>query len=81
MFMVTVVCAKPTLGQQVPCRPTNNIQLRILALRATAGGYLKLTLLDVAGGGALSSVSVRQYGTNVSASSTERMKHLEAWST
>ena len=76
--MVTV--AEPGLGRQVPCRPTNNIQLRILELRATEGGYLKLTLLDVAGGGALSSVSVRQYGTNVSACSSERMRP-KAWCT
>ena len=58
-------CWQLHLRVQVPCRPTNNIQLRILELRASAGGYLKLTLLDVAGGGALSSVAVRQYGTDV----------------
>ena len=52
-------------GGQVDCMPTANIAIRILDFRPTAGGYLKLVLLNVAGSGALSTLGVRKYQTSV----------------
>ena len=51
---------------QVDCQPPDNIVIRILEFRPSAGGYLKLVLLNVAGSGAISSLGIRRYQTEVS---------------
>lgn len=54
---------------QVDCEPRDNIVIRILEFRPSAGGYLKLVLLNVAGSGAISSLGIRMYQTSASSPS------------
>lgn len=54
------------LHVQVDCQPSSNIVIRLLSFRPGNGGYLKLVLLNVAGTGAVQSIGLRRYQSQVS---------------
>ncbi|GFH22040.1 uncharacterized protein HaLaN_19441, partial [Haematococcus lacustris] len=45
--------------RQVACKPPDNIEVRVDARRPIDGGYLRLTLRNVAGDGGLTAVDIR----------------------
>lgn len=53
---------------QVDCTPPNNIVIRILSFRATAGGYVKLTHLQSAGVATVKSIEFKSSAAPVSSS-------------
>lgn len=53
------------LLMQVSCAATGSIIVRLLQLTPVADGYAKLTLLNVAGSGAVSAVALAPTGTQV----------------
>lgn len=55
---------------QVSCAATGSLIVRLVQLTATANGYIKLALLNVAGSGAASAVGLAPTGTQA------RAKHL-----
>ena len=53
------------LALQVNCAASGPITVRIIQLTAVTNGYIKLTLLNVAGSNSISSVAVAPTGTQV----------------
>eukprot|EP00879_Flechtneria_rotunda_P012123 GHRR01012661.1.p1 GENE.GHRR01012661.1~~GHRR01012661.1.p1 ORF type:complete len:114 (+),score=31.30 GHRR01012661.1:935-1276(+) len=49
--------------RQVPCKVAGNIVVNVDTYRATAGGYIKLSLKNVAGSGGITSVQLAQTGS------------------
>ena len=50
---------------QVPCTPSASVNVNLLQLRLTEGGYVKLAVRNVPGNGTLLSVSIRPSAANV----------------
>lgn len=57
---------------QVECRPDGPIVVRVATYRPTAGGFLSLSLFNVAGSGAISGVELRS-SPSVSAAGHRRV--------
>ncbi|KAJ9505146.1 hypothetical protein QJQ45_023735, partial [Haematococcus lacustris] len=50
---------------RVPCRPPGNMKLRIIEMRRSDGGYIKLAIMDVNGFGELVEVELARSGLQV----------------
>ena len=48
----------------VPCAPVANLSVRVTDVRSSAGGYVRLVPMAVAGDGTVSSIQVRPTGTD-----------------
>lgn len=65
--------------QQIECKPAGAIVAKISQYRSSAGGFVALTLLEVAGSGALTSIELRSTPQNGTAGVVQALSDAAGW--